>query len=363
MLIFLAYHLFSQDLAIGPGDLRLEQQAGEGVHLYIRKKAGIASVLLTESTQDPSRQADNYAYRARDWNAVNGDEIRIINGVPIPRENRFYSIIDSTPENHLQLGSAFHLFLPYTMIYGSANTRHGEVRISDGVYINIRSFALPYGDYRGGFRDNPYRLQVTQTARTAPPLEVPEGYLRDTVEAFSNISASGQGELIYSTGPEDLVEKIKNILERERGKTVDMVLCLDTTSSMKNDIDAVRDQLIPMLAEIISNFTSFRIGLVLYKDYFDSYLNQVIPFTSDFMEFQVKLNNIQVNGGRDIPEAVYEALYAAAIEFPWQASSRLVVLIGDAPPHARPRGEITQEMVDAEVKSRGLKVNAIILPQ
>jgi hypothetical protein len=363
MLIFLTCHLFSQDLAIGPEDLRLEQQSGEGIHLYIRKKAGIASVLLTESTQDPSRQADNYAYRARDWNAVNGDEIRIINGAPIPREDRFYSIIDSTPENHPQLGPAFHLYLPYTMIYGSADTRSGEVRISDGVYMNIRSFALPYGDYRGSFRDNPYRLQAAQADRTAPPLEVPEGYLRDTVEAFSAISSSGQGELIYSTGPEDLVEKIRKILEGERGRTVDMVLCLDTTSSMKNDIDAVREQLIPMLGEIISNFRSFRAGMVLYKDYFDSYLNQVIPFTGDFTEFQDKLNNIQVNGGRDIPEAVYEALYAAAVEFPWQASSRLVILIGDAPPHSRPRGEITREMVDTEVKNRGLKVSAIILPQ
>jgi hypothetical protein len=361
LLCLWAADLFPQDIAIGPGDLRIEQRTDGGFHLYIRKKTGISSVLLTESTRDPGGQADNFAYRAREWNAVNGDEIRLIDGLPIPKERRLYSIIDSTPENHPELGPAFHLYLPYIMIYGSEDSRHGEVYVRDGVYINIRSFALPYGDYRGAFRDNPYRLQVTQKIPETPP--VPEGYMRDTVESFGEISSSGHGELIYSTGPDDLVDRIQQVLERERGKTVDLVLCLDTTSSMKNDIDAVRQRLIPMLQEVIANFSAFRIGMVLYKDYFDEYLNKVIPFTGHFDEFQATLNAIRVSGGRDIPEAVYEALYEAATQFPWEADARLIILIGDAPPHPRSRGEITSEMVDAVVNERGLKVNAIILPQ
>jgi hypothetical protein len=351
--------LFPQDLAINPGDLRIEQRIDGGFHLFVRKKPGVSSVLLTESTRDPNRQADNFAYRAAEWNAVNGDEIRIIGGVPIPREDRIYSIIDSTPENHPDLGPAFHLYIPYILIYGYADSRHGEVYVRDGVYLNIRSFTLPYGDYRGAFRDNPYLLQITQKV----PEDIPEGYMKDTVEAFSEISSSGRGELVYSTGPEDLVDKIREVLEPARGKTVDIVLCLDTTSSMKNDIDSVRRSLIPMLSELITGFSSFRIGMVLYKDYFDEYLNQVIPFTRDFGEFQATLNAIRVSGGRDIPEAVYEALYEAAIRFNWEAEDKMIILIGDAPPHLRPRGDITSEMVNAAVDQRGIRVHSIILPQ
>jgi Mg-chelatase subunit ChlD len=103
--------------------------------------------------------------------------------------------------------------------------------------------------------------------------------------------------------------------------------------------------------------------MVLYKDYFDEYLNQVVPFTGDFGRFQQILNSIRVSGGRDIPEAVYEALYEAAVKFPWEAESKLVILIGDAPPHPRPRGEITKELVDEAVKEQGVKIHAIILPQ
>jgi hypothetical protein len=132
---------------------------------------------------------------------------------------------------------------------------------------------------------------------------------------------------------------------------------------MRDDIDAVREKLIPMLSELIRGFSSFRIGMVLYKDYYEKYLNKVIPFTSDFAEFQKNLNAITVEGGRDIPEAVYEALYEATRKFTWEGDSNIIILIGDAPPHPRARGRITKSMVDKEVKDRGLRVHAIILPQ
>jgi Mg-chelatase subunit ChlD len=103
--------------------------------------------------------------------------------------------------------------------------------------------------------------------------------------------------------------------------------------------------------------------MVLYKDYFDEYLNRVIPFTRDFSVFQRNLNAIRVRGGGDIPEAVYEALYEGVDKFPWNAESRLLILIGDAPPHPKPRGKITREMVHEKAEEKGIKVNAILLAE
>jgi hypothetical protein len=351
---------YSQDLGVSANDMRIEQRVDGGYHLFIRKKAGIGSVLLTETTRDPTMTSDNYAYRSAEWNSINGDEIRVLDGIPIPRENRIYSLIDSNTENHPELGEAFHLYIPYILYYGYSDTRHGEVYVVDGTYLNIRAFELPYADYRGRFRDNPFVLRVVQQPLPGPP----EGnYMKDTIDSFTEITRSGGGDLVYSSGPDDLVDKIKTVLEKEKGKSVDIVICLDTTNSMKDDIDAVREKLIPMLEEIIREFKDFRIGLVLYKDYNEEYLTKVIPFTRNFEAVRRNLNNIRVRGGRDIPEAVYEALYDGAIKFTWEAESRLIVLIGDAPPHPRPRGKITREMVDKAVAERSLKVNAIILPQ
>ena len=76
--------LFSQGagqnaLLISPADLRIEKVEG-GSNLFIRKKPGLESVMLTETTKDPLGKEDNYAYRAREWNPVNGDEKRILDG-------------------------------------------------------------------------------------------------------------------------------------------------------------------------------------------------------------------------------------------------------------------------------------------
>ena len=363
LLIFSAvfcFSLYTQDLNLESEDLLLELRADGGFHLFIRKKPDISSVLLTETTRDPTMRADNYAYRAGEWNAVNGDEIRLLDGVPIPRENRIYSLISSTVVNHPVLGQAFHIYIPYVLYYGYEEGRHGEVYLTDGTFLNIRAFTLPYADYRGAFRDNPFVLEIRQEAPPGPP----EGtYMRETLDAFTEIARAGSGQLIYSGGPDDLVNLIRGALERERGKTIDIVICLDTTNSMRKYIDAIRERLIPMLEGMLGGFPSFKIGMVLFKDYYDSYLTRVIPFTADFAQFQRDLNAIRVNGGGDIPEAVYEALHDGATKFIWEAESRIMILIGDAPPHPRPRGRITGNMANNAASERNIKVHAILLPQ
>ena len=350
---------FGQELSLGPTDLRIELRADGGFHLFIRKKPEIGSVLLTESSRDPALSADNYAYRAPEWNPVNGDEIRLLNGVPIPKESGIYSLISSTAVTHPELGWAFHVYIPWVLHYGYEYTRHGEVYVTDGTYFNIRTFNYPYGDYRGSFTDNHFVLGAVQEAPEAPA----GNYMEEAVQSFGEIAKEGKGDFMYAPDPPALVEIIGDFLKEELGKSVDIVLCMDTTGSMKPYINEVRKMLIPRMREIISGFKDFRIGMVLFKDYYSEYLNKVIPFTRDFALFQRNLNAIQPRGGGDIPEAVYEALYEGADKFPWAAESRLLILIGDAPPHPKQRGKISKEMVYEKTAALGIKMSAVILAQ
>ena len=350
--------VFAQDLTLGPDDFRLEQRNDPGFHLFIRKKPDIFSVLLTESTRDPAMRADNYAYRAGDWYPVNGDEIRLLDGVPIARESRIFSLIDSTPEPHPELGEAFHIFVPWIVYYGYENGRHGAVQMADGTYINIRTFSLPYGDYRGRFADNPFVLQAVQMV----PEEVKETYMDEASVSFHEIAREGNGDFSYASDPREMIEMIKKTLSKEAGKSVDVVICLDTTGSMGPYIDGVRRMLIPMMRGIISEFTSWRIGMVLYRDYPpDVYLTKLMPFTRDFNYFQRYLNAAVAWGGGDIPEAVYEALLEGTDKFSWSAESRLLILIGDAPAHPEPRGAVSREMVYRKAAEKEIKINAILL--
>jgi hypothetical protein len=360
LLLFTFFNIFlnAQDLTINSEDLLLEMRADGGFHLFIKKKSDIASVLLTETTRDPAMEADNYAYRAGEWNPVNGDEIRILNGNPIPHESRIYSLVSSTVVNHPSLGPSFHIYLPYVLYYGYEGGRYGEVYLADGTYLNIRSFVLPYADYRGDFKDNPFMLE----ARQAPQPRFTQTYIKEAEDAFSQIAASTGGELIYSTSVDDVPDIIRNTLEKEKGKDIDIVICLDTTNSMRRFIDPVREKLVSVLKEMINDFHSFKIGMVLYKDYNDVYLTRAIPFTSDFAIFQRALNAFSVGGGGDVPEAVYEALHAGATQFNWEKEARVMFLIGDAPPHPKPRGKVTKEIYEDAARERNIKVHAILLP-
>ncbi len=98
-----------------------------GYHLYVRKLDGVNSILLTETTRDPNGKADSYAYRATEYNPINGDEIRYLDGQKLVSEGAKYSLIDSTPEKTDFFDQAFHIFIPPVLQYGYEWSRNGVV--------------------------------------------------------------------------------------------------------------------------------------------------------------------------------------------------------------------------------------------
>jgi hypothetical protein len=353
------------DLSVNSGDLWVSQGADGGYHLYIKKKPDMSSVLLTETTRDPLFREPNYALRTNTWNPINGNEMRLIDGVAL-RQNGTWSLADSTPEYVPEIGAeVFHIYIPYIVYFGYPETRHGELYIGNGSYINIRAFSLPNADYQGEFRDNPFILEIVQSPLEGPP---EANFMKDTEDAFERITRATDGRLFYSKGPEDIVDKVQQVIVEEAGANpqttdLDLVVCLDTTASMQNDIAAIRNQLIAQTGDLAAQLRSLRVGLVIYRDYGDAYITRITPFTNDLAAFQKTLNGVRAAGGRDIPEAVDEALYDAATKLSWAAPTKIIILIGDAPPHPIPRGDITEIMAIEAARERGIRINAIILPQ
>ncbi len=369
------------DLSVAKDDVLIIQSPEGGYHLYIRKKADIASVLLTETTRDPDLKESNYAYRATEKNAINGDEKRMLSGAIIPPEKKLWSLIDSTPDKDTPLGEAFHIWIPYVLQWGYPWSRNGETEVKDGTFINIRAFSKPYGDYSGSFADNPFKIQVTQkpVARALPPAPVarpvppppepvPEPpanveYMKDAVSSFTSLAEKSRGKTLYAKGPEDIVPLIKATLIPPGDKSLDLVFVIDATESMMDDIDTVRKELIPELEGCLGEYPAWRVSLLLYKDYDEDFLvKRACIFTEDLPTFKKALGSFRVQGGRDIPEAVYEAL-DGALSLPWNPTAdRKIILIGDAPPHPKPRGTVTKEMVESAALELGVQMNVIILP-
>ena len=365
LLVIIPYAGFADiDLSLSSSDVYGEYKEGDGYHIYVKKKSDINSILLTESTKDPKKKSDVYALRAPSYNPVNGNEKRLLNGKFL--KEGLFSIIDSTPEANERYGEAFHLLIPLVVKYGDPSynenplNRYGKLYISDGVFINMRSFQKPYGDYTGRFHDNPFTLEISKKKIKKLPDDI---YNPDAVDRYKEITGKAEGKLYYAIGNEDMLEKLDSILEKEKGESLDLVLAFDTSKSMKDNIPYLKKHIVDILKKPASRFPAYRCGLVLYKDYNEEYLVKASPFFTDFTVLQEYIDNITVSGGRDIPEAVYEALYHSCDSFEWEARNRLVILIGDAPPHPEPRGDVTPALLYELADSLSIRINIIIYPE
>ena len=343
----------SSDLSIGPEDVRINARDDGGYDLYVRAKLGMASILLTETTKDPAMKADNFAYRAMERNDVNGGETRLLNGKPLPASSKLYSLISSTPLPYADFGTAFRILIPPVLIYGYPWSRSGTVAVGQGTYLNIRAFAKRYADYSGAFLDNPYQIAIS--AKPIPPITEPA-----TVITAPQI----QAQVAAPPPPADdrPSAKIVGLIDTSP-KSLDLVLCLDTTASMVPYFDDIRKNIGPMLRERVSGFSRFRIGVVLYKDYWpDEYITRNYPYTSDIAVIERIVKSAVVYGGGDIPEAEVEALNAAETEFDWSADGRQVIVLTDAPPHPDPRGKILFDDVASMAEAKGIKLDAVNEP-
>jgi hypothetical protein len=365
----------SKGLSIGPEDVRILARNDGGYDLFIRAKPGMASVLLTESTKDPAMKADNFAYRAMEHNDVNGDETRLLNGKPLPATSKLYSLISSTPLPDAGFGMAFHILIPPVLIYGYSWSRSGTVAVGRGTYINIRAFEKRFADYRGAFLDNPYQIAI---AAKPIPLTTEPATISTAPQLQAQIVPPPPPEAVSPTPPapppppppppptpkdDRPSARIAGLIGSGPGKSLDLVLCLDTTASMEPYFEDIRHNLGALLRERVSGFAQYRIGVVLYKDYWpDEYITKKYPYTSDISAIEGIAKSAVVYGGGDIPEAEIEALYSAATEFDWKADRRQVIVLTDAPPHPDPRGSILFDDVAKEAEAKDIELDAVNEP-
>lgn len=397
-----------QELRISANDIKLiEDKESGGYHLYVKKNPKVNSILLTETTKDPLGKNDSYAYRAKEYNPINGDEIRYLDGKKLESEGAKYSLLDSTVEKTDFFGDAFHIFIPKTVVYGYEWSRHGEVELGKGTFINIRSFEKPYADYSGDYMDNPFmfdlkvfkktvktvRKEVKKVEKKETPQPVLEPEVLDEPEIFEEPEVQAEiiltdnynpvasekfseisKEMIYSKGPETLIEDIGKILKTfVNAEKLDIVFAIDATGSMKDDIEKLREDLIPEIKRIFSKEKDVRIAVLFYRDYGDTFRYMDLPvkcfdFTRSFKTFKEQLYSIKILGreGGDIPEAVYEAMFAASEFYKWRGDAQKeIILIGDAEPHPVPRGtgKYSKGYVMALADSKNIKIHSILLPQ
>jgi hypothetical protein len=120
-----------------------------GYNLYVRKKPGMESVMLTEPT-------GYYALRTLVKYETN-DAMRNLSGKRLTDAYSRFTIISSSPIHDRQFGRAFKLFIPAKVVYGNPTSGCGLVPVDvlRGIHFNIRTFDQKFGDpNRSRFQNN-----------------------------------------------------------------------------------------------------------------------------------------------------------------------------------------------------------------
>jgi hypothetical protein len=149
----------------------------------------------------------------------------------------------------------------------------------------------------------------------------------------------------------------------DRGaERADLVLVVDGTGSMCDDIEQVRTRTSELLGEVQETFSepgALRTSLVVYRDRDSEGEDFLECFAwSDGIDQTLRsLGAISADGGGDEPEDVYAGLLCAINREPrdpgwgpegdpWRDHvQKIVILMGDAPPKERPEGPDEDEVI------------------
>jgi hypothetical protein len=119
---------------------------------------------------------------------------------------------------------------------------------------------------------------------------------------------------------------------------IDLAFCVDLTSSMTPFIEAARAQMHHILKGVRTTpDVDLRVAIVGYRDHGSLPVTELHPFEADTHETRKVLDALKVQSPRentDAAEAVFSGL-VACLDLAWREGAyKVVVLVGDAPPHA-----------------------------
>lgn len=151
-------------------------------------------------------------------------------------------------------------------------------------------------------------------------------------------------------------------VNRAQNLTLDLLFILDTTGSMGDEIQQLKDLLYSIHMRIKNHFDFLpvRFGLILYRDRGDRYVVKMYNFTESVEIFQRQLDAVTCEGGGDKPEDVQAALQKAVREMNWSNEAvKLSFLLADAPPHLNYRQNYTYLRASLEAAQKGIKLYTI----
>jgi len=136
-------------------------------------------------------------------------------------------------------------------------------------------------------------------------------------------------------------------------RELDLAICLDCTASMSGEIAAAQGGIDDMMLFVGDVVASLRVGLVGYRDHGDEFETKAWDFNADIKAVRRQLWQLSAQGGGDEPEYVYQAMKLACTQLTWRPeSTKVLVIVGDAPPHVGYGGQCVNIAQGAREESK-----------
>jgi len=159
---------------------------------------------------------------------------------------------------------------------------------------------------------------------------------------FGNVSSAtvqwGETRATADFDQDSREHRVTLPVHRPEGRAkLDVLFLIDTTGSMGDEIDRLKDS-VRSVAERISGLpanSDLRLGMTLYRDRGDLFVTRTFDFTSSVDVFKAALAEVRAGGGGDTPEDLNAGLHQAVTGPSWRGDDtvKLIFLIADAPPH------------------------------
>jgi len=156
---------------------------------------------------------------------------------------------------------------------------------------------------------------------------------------------------------------IKDFAGLEEARPVDIVFVFDTTGSMSEEIEGVKNTSITFANKLRDSNRDFRLGLVAFGDEIREVRNRDDTLTADAEEFKGWIGRLWADGGGDEPEISLDAVKRATQMKYRDGTQKVLILITDAPPHQKgdgtPFSQVVPEELVGQLRDQGFTVYAV----
>ena len=224
-----------------------------------------------------------------------------------------------------------------------------ERGIGSGNVVEVRT-----GRYNSKVELRTAQGETLYTARTdvfgKAYLVIPQKYIQSELYAVCGLA---NVKLESTTGP-----VVIELSGGEKPKQLDLMLMIDTTGSMGDELEYLKAELEDMVTRVAQqgNYMDIRISVNFYRDEGDEYVVKYFDFRGDVSECVRQLRAQYANGGGDYPEAVHTALDNAVNGHEWRDEAvKLCFFVLDAPPHTESEVQGITEKLNSGIRTASEK--------